>query len=135
MKYGMNLLLWTDHLHEGMLPTLEKLKKLGYDAVEVPMIDLSLDYAAWGKRLDDLGLERTAVTLTTAADNPISPDAKNRAAGVARLRRAIDCCRAVGGKAISGPYHSALGEFSGKGADGRRLAMGRRKHAAGGRIG
>jgi len=92
-----------------------KLKKLGYDSVEVPLIDLSLDYAAWGKRLDDLGLERTAVTLTTAADNPISGDAKIRAAGVARLRRAVDCCRAVGGLALSGPYHSAIGEFSGKG--------------------
>ena len=36
MKYGMNLLLWTDHLHDGLLPTLEKLKQMGYDSVETP---------------------------------------------------------------------------------------------------
>ena len=33
----MNLLLWTDHLHDGMLPVLEQLKKIGYDGVEVPI--------------------------------------------------------------------------------------------------
>ena len=66
MKYGMNLLLWTDHLHDGLLPTLEKIKKLGYDGVEIPLFDLSLDYAAWGRRLDDLGLERTASPFAAA---------------------------------------------------------------------
>jgi len=31
MQFGMNLLLWTDHLHDGLLPVLEQLKKIGYD--------------------------------------------------------------------------------------------------------
>ena len=37
MKYGMNLLLWTDHLHDGLLPVLENLKRMGYDGVELPL--------------------------------------------------------------------------------------------------
>ena len=115
MKYGMNLLLWTDHLHDGMLPVLEKLKKLGFDGVEIPMFDLSLDYAAWGKRLDDLGLQRTAVTVRGAADNPISPDAKVRQAGVDASKRTLDCCAAAGVQTLVGPYHSAIGEFTGQG--------------------
>ena len=115
MKYGMNLLLWTDRLHEGLLPVLEKIKALGYDGVEVPMFDLGLDYAAWGKRFDDLGLERTAVTVRGAADNPISPDAKVRAAGVAGNCRTLDCCQAAGCQTLVGPFHSAIGEFSGAG--------------------
>ncbi len=60
MKFGMNLLLWSGELNDGMLPVLESLKKMGYDGVEVPMFNLDLDYKAWGKRLDDLGLARTA---------------------------------------------------------------------------
>ncbi len=115
MKYGMNLLLWTDHLHDGLLPTLEKLKQMGYDSVEIPLFDLSLDYAAWGRRLNDLGLERTAVTVRGTADNPISPDAKNRANGVAKSKQTLDCCAAVGAQLLVGPYHSAIGEFSGSG--------------------
>jgi D-psicose/D-tagatose/L-ribulose 3-epimerase len=115
MKFGMNLLLWTDRLHDGMLPVLEKIKKMGYDGVEIPMFDLSLDYAAWGKRFDDLGFARTAVTVRGAADNPISADAKVRAAGVANTKRTLGCCQAAGCQTLVGPYHSAIGEFSGAG--------------------
>src|SRR5262245_55499932 len=100
MPYGMNLLLWTDRLHEGMLPVLQMLKKQGWDGVEVPLFDLSLDYKAWGKRLDDLGLQRTAVTVRGAADNPISPDSKIRAAGVAATNRTLDCCQALGAQLL-----------------------------------
>jgi D-psicose/D-tagatose/L-ribulose 3-epimerase len=115
MKFGMNLLLWTGELNDSMLPVLEMLKRQGYDGVELPIFNTELDYAAWGKRLDSLGLQRTAVTVRTAADNPISSDAAVRAKGVAGSRRVLDCCAAVGATALVGPYHSALGEFSGKG--------------------
>ena len=36
MQFGLNLLLWTDHLHDGLMPILEQLKAIGYDGVEVP---------------------------------------------------------------------------------------------------
>ena len=64
MKYGLNLLLWTDHMHDGMLPIVEKIKALGYHGIEMPIFvpDEAL-HRQWGKRLDDLGLERTAVTI------------------------------------------------------------------------
>jgi sugar phosphate isomerase/epimerase len=111
----MNLLLWTADMHDDMLPVVEKLKKMGYDGVEVPIFDLNPEkFAAWGKRLDDLGLARTAVTVRSAADNPISSDAKTRAAGVANNKKVLDCCQAAGCTMLVGPYHSALGDFSGE---------------------
>lgn len=116
MKYGMNLLLWSGAVDERMLPVLESLKKMGYDGVELPMFDL--DVAAWSRwsaRLDDLGLQRTAVTVRGVDDNPISADPHVRAAGVENNKRTIDCCQAVGATHLAGPYHSALGHFSGKG--------------------
>jgi D-psicose/D-tagatose/L-ribulose 3-epimerase len=115
MKFGMNLLLWTGELNEGLLPVLESLKGMGYDGVELPLFNLTLDYAAWGRRLDDLGLERTAVTVRGVEDNPISPDAAARALGVEHNKRAIDCCQAAGATTLVGPYHSALGYFTGQG--------------------
>lgn len=115
MKYGMNLLLWNGEINEGMLPTLEKLKAMGYDGVEVPLFNLGLDYAAWGKRLDDLGLRRTAVTVRNVEDNPISPDAAVRAKGVQLNKQTLDCCAALGVENLVGPMHSALGYFSGAG--------------------
>ncbi len=115
MKYGMNLLLWTGELHDGMIPVLEMLKNLGYDGVEIPLFNTAIDYKAWGKRLDDLGLERTAVTVRGADDNPISPDAAVRAKGIDATKKVLDCCAAVGATTLVGPYHSALGVFSGQG--------------------
>ncbi|MCA9151485.1 MAG: sugar phosphate isomerase/epimerase, partial [Planctomycetales bacterium] len=97
MKYGMNLLLWTGEMHDGMLPVLESLKQMGYDGVELPMFNMDVDHwARWGKRLDDLGLKRTAVTVRSEEDNPISPDASVRAKGIEANKRCIDCCVAGG---------------------------------------
>lgn len=115
MKYGMNLLLWTGELNADTVPVLESLKSMGYDGIEMPIFDLDLDYAAWGKRLDDLGLERTAVTVRGEDDNPISSNAAMRAAGVENSKRTLDCCVAAGATMLVGPYHSALGIFSGQG--------------------
>jgi D-psicose/D-tagatose/L-ribulose 3-epimerase len=112
----MNLLLWTDTLHDGMMPVLKQLKKLGYDGVELPIFELDVEkYARWGRRLDDLGLARTAVTCRGPHDNPISPDPAVRALGVEKNKRAIECCQAAGAPLLVGPFHSALGQFSGQG--------------------
>lgn len=116
MKYGMNLLLWTGDLTESHLPVLESLKKMGYDAVEVPMFSADPDkWAKWRKPLDDLGLERSAVTIRTDDNNPISPDPAIRAKGVATTKLTLDACAAAGVSHLVGPYHSAIGLFSGAG--------------------
>ncbi|MEX0937026.1 MAG: sugar phosphate isomerase/epimerase [Pirellulales bacterium] len=116
MKFGMNLLLWTGDLSDQIVPTLEMLKQVGYDGVELPIfVADEKKFAEWGKRLDNLGLERTAVTIRGAEDNPISPDPASRARGVEATKQTLDSCRAAGCTHLVGPYHSALGEFSGAG--------------------
>jgi D-psicose/D-tagatose/L-ribulose 3-epimerase len=116
MRYGLNLLLWTDTLHDGALPLLDQVKKIGYDAVELPVFESDVaKYAAWGKHLDNAGLARTATAVRGVDDNPASPDPKVRARGVAANKAALDCCQAAGCETLIGPYHSALGYFSGKG--------------------
>ncbi len=116
MKFGLNLLLWTDRMHEGLVPVVEKVKAFGYDGVEMPIFELNESlYAEWGKRLDDIGLERTAVTVRGAGDNPISPSATVREAAVDAMKRTLDCCHAAGVTVLAGPTHSAIGEFTGTG--------------------
>jgi D-psicose/D-tagatose/L-ribulose 3-epimerase len=117
MKYGMNLLLWTDDpTKESFLPVLERLKKTGFDGVELPVFHLEEKrFAALGRRLDDIGLLRTAVTVRTAADNPISADKAIRKQSVELSKRALDCCQAAGATVLAGPYYAALGQFTGKG--------------------
>jgi D-psicose/D-tagatose/L-ribulose 3-epimerase len=115
MQFGMNLLLWSGELDNSIMPVLESLKSMGYDGVEVPIFNLDLDYSTWGQRLDELGLQRTAVTVRGEEDNPISPDEAVRAKGIENSKRTLDCCAAIGATHLVGPYHSALGVFSGQG--------------------
>lgn len=115
MKYGMNLLLWSGEVNDALFPVVQQLKQIGYDGVEMPIFNLDLDYAAIGRRLNDLGLARTAVTIRGEDDNPISPDASVRRRGVENNKRTLDVCAAAGVETLVGPYHSALGLFSGAG--------------------
>ena len=116
MKYGMNLLLWTGEMNDEMIPVVESLKEMGYDGVELPLFADDLDlHKKWGERLDSIGLERTIVTIRNEEDNPISSDPAVRALGVAKNKEALDNAAAVGAQSLVGPYHSALGIFSGAG--------------------
>jgi D-psicose/D-tagatose/L-ribulose 3-epimerase len=112
----MNLFLWTDDMHAGILPVLESLKHMGFDGVELPLLDLNVNkWTEWARHLDDLGLERTAVTVCSDDANPISEDAAIRAKGLENGKLAVECCQAMGASVLVGPLHSGLGVFSGKG--------------------
>lgn len=116
MKYGMNLLLWTTEVTDAHAPILRMLKQQGYDGVELPVFDLDgSKFKALGQRLDDIGLERTAVTVCTAEANPIGETPAIRQAGLDHIKKAIDMCQIAGATHLCGPFHSALGVFSGQG--------------------
>jgi D-psicose/D-tagatose/L-ribulose 3-epimerase len=115
MKYGMNLLLWTTHVTEEHFPICAKLKKTGFDGVEIPLFEGDVaHYQRVKKELDNLGLGCTCVTVATVEANPISPDADTRKAAVAHLKRKLELAAALGAEAMCGPYHSPLGVFSGE---------------------
>ena len=116
MRYGMNLLLWADALSDEVLPLLEQIKNMGFDAVEIPIFEVDVEkYTLWGKHLDNAGLARTGVTVRGLEDNPMSPDPAIRKKGVEANKAALDCAAAAGCETLCGPFHSALGHFSGKG--------------------
>lgn len=117
VKFGMNMLLWTDDpTSQDLLPLYERLKTMGYDGVELPIFDpVPETYASLGRRLDDIGLERTVVTVRGADDDPISPDPAVRARALELTKRTIDCCEALRAPILCGPLYAALGRFSGSG--------------------
>jgi D-psicose/D-tagatose/L-ribulose 3-epimerase len=116
MRFGLNLLLWADTLTDAVLPVLDEIKELGYDVVEIPIFELDVEkYAAWGKRLDAVGLARTGVTVRGEADNPMSATPTIRNRGIENNKLSLECAQAAGCETLCGPYHSALGAFSGAG--------------------
>jgi D-psicose/D-tagatose/L-ribulose 3-epimerase len=121
----MNLLLWTTHVTAEHFPIIEKLKKTGFDGVELPIFEGdTAHYQKIGAELKKQGLGCTAVTVATPDANPISPDAAIRQKAVERLKWAIDMCATAGAEFLCGPYHSPLAVFSGQGptADEKKRA-------------
>lgn len=117
MKIGMCMFLWTTHVTAEHEALLKDIKTIGFDGVEIPIFEGSPDdYRRLGDILDRIGLERTAVAaMGDPSMNLISPDAAVRKAGVEHMKWAIDCTKALGARTLSGPLHSTLGLFSGKG--------------------
>lgn len=116
MKIGMNFLLWTGHVTEAHADTMRALKAVGFDGVEIPIFDAgdSSHYGRLGQILDDLGLERTAITiLPDEQHNAISPNAAHRQGAVSHLKRVVDCAQALGATVLAGPYFQVLGQFTG----------------------
>jgi D-psicose/D-tagatose/L-ribulose 3-epimerase len=112
----MNLFLWADDMHDGLMPVLESIKRIGYDGVEVPIFDLDRSkWALWSRRLDDLGLERTTNTVIAPEHNPVSDDPAIRRAAYEHMEAVIDCCATLGSSILSGPHQVALGVFTGRG--------------------
>jgi D-psicose/D-tagatose/L-ribulose 3-epimerase len=114
MKTGMNLLLWTGHVTEEHYPIMKDIKAAGFDGVEIPVFDTTVDhYKKLRKELDNLGLKCTTVTIVNPDANPISPDANVRKAGLELIKKAIDCNQVLGSENMVGPFHSPLAVFSG----------------------
>jgi D-psicose/D-tagatose/L-ribulose 3-epimerase len=115
VRVGINLLLWTDDpTNERFLPLYERLARMGYDGLELPIFGGDPErFRALGARLADLGLARTATAVCPPEADPIHPDVAVRRAAVAHLSRAIDCCEAAGADLLGGPLYAAIGKFSG----------------------
>lgn len=117
MKAGFNLLLWTTHVTDALLPQLQQLKAAGYDGVEVPIFQGDpAQYRRLARQLGDIGLAATVVAIVQdEARNPISADPDHAAAGVDYLKWLVDCSVALGAEVLCGPFYQPLAQFSGTG--------------------
>jgi D-psicose/D-tagatose/L-ribulose 3-epimerase len=112
-KLGFNLLAWTASISDDFFPHIERLKKIGYDGIEI--CNGAQDPAAYKrlkKLLGDLNLGLTCVTIVGADANPASPDAAIRAKGLDAIKWNIDRTVDCGAKLLCGPFHSAFATFT-----------------------
>lgn len=132
MRLGINLLCLTDRVGPEHGAALERVAAIGWDGVEVPILSgAPADYAALGRRLDALGLLRTATAILPSPDaDPTHADPVLRARGVAHLDWALDCAAALGAESLGGPLHAPLGHFTGRGPTEDELTRAAEAHRA-----
>ena len=69
MKIGFCMLLWTTSVGSEHRALLEDIKATGYDGVEVPIFGCTPEnYAEIAVMLDEMGLERTAISVIPTLD-------------------------------------------------------------------
>ncbi len=117
MKIGFNLLLWTSYVTEKEYPLFEKVKKAGYDGVEIPVTHGTVEeYNKMGRAVADQGLEATVtINILDEEHNPISPNPEHRKGGLEYMKWSVDCARELGANLICGPFYQVVGVFSGEG--------------------
>lgn len=116
MRIGVNLLCAAGHVDAATLPLARRAAELGYDGVEIPVLEGAPAHYAWlGRELDAMGLARTTVSVVPSPDaNPLSDDPETRRRGRAHLDWALDCAAALGAESLGGPLHAPLGWFPGR---------------------
>ncbi len=109
-------------MDEDLSETFQMLKQGGFDFVEVPVNEPSINpanTAKWqriGQQLADLGLGVQACTICSPEYSLISPDTRVRQAAVEYLKHVIDCTAALGATILMGPLYAGFKTFTGKAA-------------------
>ncbi len=112
MKVYINFLLWTTYVSEDHFPLFKELKNMGYDGVEIPVMDDDYDhYRKMKKELDALGLEASTSTFMGHDECPMSSDPEVQAKALAKIKDNIDKAHILGAKTLIGPLYAGHKNF------------------------
>jgi D-psicose/D-tagatose/L-ribulose 3-epimerase len=115
MKYGVNTFIWTANFDSSNLPLLPRIKKAGFDGVEVPLFNpVQFAVADIRRGLKENGLECTICSVLTGGMNMISDDAAVRQKTRAHMEACVNSAAEVGAKIIAGPLYSPVGYLPGR---------------------
>ena len=114
-RYGVNSLLWTEHFTEKDLPLIEKVKSLGFDALDIPLFHPEeFPTGPVRRKIREVNIEVvTTIGLPTDA-NLIDPDPKIRKNGIEFLKRLVDINVEIGSKVLAGVNYAAWGYLTGR---------------------
>jgi len=115
MKLGVNLMLWTGSLTKKSLPLIDKVGRMGFDGVELPIFDpKAVDVAGTRRALaaNDLG---ATVCSVIARGSLISSNAKDRKVALDYMLAVLEVSKAVGAEVVCGPLYSPVGHLVGRG--------------------
>ncbi|MEM8552025.1 MAG: sugar phosphate isomerase/epimerase family protein [Pseudomonadota bacterium] len=129
MRLGVNLLCATDHVSPDDYHLFDLAQANGFSHIELPLLSGTPDdYAKAGHRLSAMGLTVGCTAITLPDADPTSGDEAVRQAGIAHLQWIVECAAAMGAETVGGPFHAAIGQFTGAGPTEDELARGAEAH-------
>ena len=105
--------LWSNEITADDFKDIQMLKEIGYDGIEIFLAEPEKsNLKELGPFLESIDMKCLGALGLGPDNNPASPDASVRQAGLETIKRAIDALHSVNGVNLCGPYHSAFATFS-----------------------
>jgi D-psicose/D-tagatose/L-ribulose 3-epimerase len=115
VKIGINTFMWTTRWENGVYKTLEKIKRLGFDAVQIPLLNLdSLNADELLKAIEQLKLDCFISAGLKDSTDVTSNDPQIRHNGIEYIMSCTDFAKKVRAPFLSGSFHSVFGKKSTK---------------------
>jgi D-psicose/D-tagatose/L-ribulose 3-epimerase len=122
MKFGVSTWLWTSPFATATTAMFPKIKKMGFDFIEIPVEDPALiDGRAVRRALDDNGLAGVVCGAFGPSRDLTADDPKLRTNALEYITRCLDLTGELGGKFLAGPMYSAVGKARLVPAEQRRI--------------
>jgi len=110
LRYAVHAYAWTNSWSNDTLDIIDKAKALGFDLVEVPLMEIDkVDAAAIKARANDVGIALCTSTACSEATDPTGEDDAVRKAGSDYLKQCIKATAEMGGTVFTGVTYSAIG--------------------------
>jgi D-psicose/D-tagatose/L-ribulose 3-epimerase len=112
IKFGMHLFTFTERMDDSALDILRKLKEMGYDGCEVPLVAEQLhliDPKKVRARLKELDMHCVTGTGITNDMSIISEDKDVRTRGIDHVKRCIDMTSEMGAALMCGSLYGPFG--------------------------
>jgi D-psicose/D-tagatose/L-ribulose 3-epimerase len=107
MKLGIHAYAWCSQWTNDELYLIDRVKEMGLDFLEIPLMVLeTFDAPAIKKRLDRVDLEAVTSTVLLEGTDITSSDAQIRGRGVEYLKNCVDASAAIGADSFSGVIYS-----------------------------
>ncbi|NOY41366.1 MAG: TIM barrel protein [Planctomycetes bacterium] len=107
MKLGIHAYAWCSQWSNDTLDLIDKVKDLGMDFIEIPLMCLeTFDAKAIKERLEQVGLATVTSTVLLNNTDITSEDPTVRAKGVAYLEDCVKATAAIGAPSFSGVIYS-----------------------------
>jgi D-psicose/D-tagatose/L-ribulose 3-epimerase len=110
-KIGINTFLWTSRWEDGIRETLSKIRAIGFDCVQIPLLGLDfLDPKELRGTLQELGLGCYISAGLKDHTDVTSDDPEVRRNGVEFLKGCVRLAHEAGAPFLSGSFHSVFGK-------------------------
>jgi len=115
VKFGVHLFLWTERLDNSSLHLIGKAKRLGFEGVEVPLMELEyIDIERTRSELKKHDMEFLGAVGLPSDKDISSEDEATRRRGIEYLKKCVDVVAQLDGVALNGVIYIAWGKIVGR---------------------